>query len=99
MSEELAQDEADAEDYDMESLQRHGARPGPGHPDEDDEDDAATLVGSRRGAPVADDNVVFEIGDEDAHASEDEEDKSPRPRPADGERRGLIGGQRKNRDD
>ncbi|KAJ6504420.1 lung seven transmembrane receptor-domain-containing protein [Mycena vulgaris] len=56
----IAQDEDEAEDYDLESMgQRQRI------PDEDD-DDAATLVGSRRGGhDVVADNVVFEIGDED----------------------------------
>jgi hypothetical protein len=56
MSDELAQDEEDAEDYDLDSMGQRG-RP------DDDDDDAATLVGVRRGGhdPVADDNVVFEV--------------------------------------
>ncbi|TRM65879.1 lung seven transmembrane receptor-domain-containing protein [Schizophyllum amplum] len=65
MSEELAQDEEDAEDYDLEALERRG----PGRPGRDeDDDDEATLVGTSRGAPgpvVGEDAVVFEIGDED----------------------------------
>ncbi|VDB85278.1 unnamed protein product [Peniophora sp. CBMAI 1063] len=70
MSEELAQDEEDAEDYDLEAMesrteQRHRDR----------EDDEATLVGGRAGhSQLADDAVVFEIGDEDAHDLSDEED-------------------------
>jgi flagellar biosynthesis/type III secretory pathway M-ring protein FliF/YscJ len=64
MSDEVAQDEEDAEDYDLEAIQsRTQAR------DDDDEDDAATLVGGRRGHhrsnSLSDDHVVFEIGDED----------------------------------
>jgi len=90
MSDELAQDEEDAEDYDLESMgQRERI------PDEDD-DDAATLVGSRRGA-VADDNVVFEIGDEDGASDDEEEAKKRRrrlsgeqPHSAEDERRGLM---------
>jgi len=67
MSDEIAQDEEDAEDYDLEAIQ-HRTR----LREDDDDDDAATLVGDRRGNPnaPADDNVVFEIGDED---DEDEE--------------------------
>jgi hypothetical protein len=69
LSDELAQDEEDAEDYDLEAIQsRTRLR------EEDEEDDAATLVGSRRGHEerVGEEDVVFEIGDED----EDEEDGS-----------------------
>ncbi|GAW07101.1 protein PTM1 [Lentinula edodes] len=90
MSEELAQDEADAEDYDLEYLERgRGAR----------DDDEATLRGDEHGHPVGEDSIVFEIGDE-------EEDMTPitakssaptRHRPerlsgehAEEERRGLM---------
>ena len=67
MSDELAQDEEDAEDYDLEAIQsRTRAR---------DEDDNETLVGSRRGGaePLPGESVVFEIGDDD-----DEDDVTPR---------------------
>lgn len=67
MSEELAQEDEDAEDYDLESLERRTrAR---------DDDDDATLVGSRRGpaSVVGEDSVVFEIGDQD---DDDDEPKS-----------------------
>lgn len=69
LSDEIAQDEEDAEDYDLEAIQ-HRTR----LRQEDDEDDAATLVGGGQGHSmgVSGDDVVFEIGDED----EDEEDKS-----------------------
>jgi len=66
MSDEIAQDENDAEDYDLESLNhRQRLR---------DDDDEATLVGTRNGGPhaLAEDQVVFEIGDED----EDDEDSA-----------------------
>jgi len=71
LSDELAQDEEDAEDYDLDAIQ-HRSR----LRQEDDEDDAATLVGGRQGhvGGVSADDVVFEIGDED----EDEEDGSKR---------------------
>ena len=68
MSDEVAQDEEDAEDYDLEAIQsRTQAR------EDDDEDDAATLVAGRRGHhhhnSLSDDQVVFEIGeDEDEDA-------------------------------
>ncbi|KAJ7110018.1 lung seven transmembrane receptor-domain-containing protein [Mycena epipterygia] len=88
----LAQDEEDADDYDLESMGQRGRIP-----DEDD-DDAATLVGSRRGGHdvVAEDNVVFEIGDEDGASDDEEEMKKRRrrlsgePRSAEDERRGLM---------
>lgn len=68
MSDEIAQDENEAEDYDLESLNhRQRLR-------DDDDDDQATLVGTRNGGPhsMAEDRVVFEIGDED----EDDEDSA-----------------------
>ncbi|KAI0034184.1 lung seven transmembrane receptor-domain-containing protein, partial [Vararia minispora EC-137] len=71
MSEELAQDEEDAEDYDLEALEsRTHAR------SRVREDDEATLVGGTAHAAnaVADDAVVFEIGDEDAHDLSDDDD-------------------------
>jgi hypothetical protein len=96
MSDELAQDE-DAEDYDMANLEQGGGRPrGPAHPDDDDDDeDAATLVGGRagHGSRVRDDQVVFEIGDEDGDEEDDE--RKQRMRRLSGEhheREGLIGG-------
>ncbi|KAJ3573040.1 hypothetical protein NP233_g2678 [Leucocoprinus birnbaumii] len=91
MSDEIAQDENDAEDYDLESL-NHRQRL------RDDDDDDATLVGSRRIPSVAEDQVVFEIGDED----DEEEDPTKKHRPErlsgenvhphhSGERQGLMG--------
>ena len=64
MSDEVAQDEEDAEDYDLEAIQsRTQAR------EDDDEDDAATLVAGRRGHhhnnSLSDDQVVFEIGEDE----------------------------------
>ena len=98
MSDELAQDEEDAEDYDLEALEhRTNTRM------MDDDDDDETLVGSRRGGPasVAEDAVVFEIGDEDDHGSDDEDRHAKRKRgrqsSGDGshrEREGLMEGDR-----
>jgi len=71
MSDEVAQDEEDAEDYDLDAIQnRTHAK------DDDDDDDAATLVAGRRGhhSNSLTDQVVFEIGDED----EDEDAKKRR---------------------
>lgn len=88
MSDEVAQDEEDVEDYDLDAIQnRSRAR-------EDDDDDAATLVAGRRGHhndSVTDDQVVFEIGDED----EDEDAKKRRLSGENveddrGERQGLM---------
>jgi hypothetical protein len=94
MSDEIAQDEEDAEDYDLEAIQsRTRVRD-----DEDDDDDAATLVGGRRGNPnsLTEDNVVFEIGDED---DDDEASKKRKVNrlsgenggEPEGERQGLMG--------
>lgn len=67
MSDELAQDEEDAEDYDLEAIEhRTEARRR--------DDDEATLVGGRGAASVNEDAVVFEIGDEDAHDLDDDDD-------------------------
>lgn len=93
MSDEIAQDEQDAEDYDLESLQLHG----PGNVDDDDDDDAATLVAGKRGhSTVPVDDVVFEIGEED---DDDDEDTKKRklnrlsgeqPKGNESEREGLM---------
>lgn len=64
MSDEIAQDEEDAEDYDLESLE-HRARAR-------EDDDDATLVGRRGPDSLAEDHVVFEIGEEDVGSDEDE---------------------------
>ena len=100
MSDELAQDEEDAEDYDLEALEnRTNTRI------MDDDDDDETLVGSRRGGPASltEEAVVFEIGDEDDHGSDDEDNhtkrKHGRQSSGDGtrrEREGLMG---RDRDD
>lgn len=99
MSDELAQDEEDAEDYDLEALEnRTGSRM-------DDDDDDETLVGSRRGGPasIAEDAVVFEIGDEDDHGSDDEDNDTKRKHnhqsSGDGSRREREGLMERNRDD
>jgi hypothetical protein len=71
LSDELAQDEEDAEDYDLQAIQdRTRLR------QDDDDDDAATLVGGRQGhvVGVPGDDIVFEIGDED----DEDEDGSKR---------------------
>ncbi|KAL9716500.1 hypothetical protein Ac2012v2_000948 [Leucoagaricus gongylophorus] len=91
MSDEIAQDENDAEDYDLESLTRRQRLR--------DDDDDATLVGGRPGRlpSLTEDQVVFEIGDED-----DEEEEPSRKHRTErlsgenvhgnrsGERRGLM---------
>ncbi|KAH7886134.1 hypothetical protein F5I97DRAFT_1928006 [Phlebopus sp. FC_14] len=99
MSDELAQEDEDAEDYDLEALQRRTAAR---------EDDEVTLVNNRREPqPIAEDNVVFEIGDEDA-GSDNEPDSPPKKRRGErkstddhehaDEREGLIGGRQQKED-
>ncbi|KJA25788.1 hypothetical protein HYPSUDRAFT_182095 [Hypholoma sublateritium FD-334 SS-4] len=73
MSDEIAQDEEDAEDYDLEAMQNRSQMR-----DEEDDDDAATLVGGRHGNPSGlQEEVVFEIGDED----DDEDDNNKKRKP------------------
>jgi hypothetical protein len=99
MSDELAQDEQDAEDYDLESMNDRSRL-------REDDDDATLVDGQRRGPEsVADDHVVFEIGDEDA-GSDGEDDNSKRRRLSgenrrikDEEREELIVGQARTRND
>ncbi|KAG6914637.1 hypothetical protein DXG01_016198 [Tephrocybe rancida] len=91
MSDEIAQDEEDAEDYDLEALDgRTRAR---------DDDDNATLVADRGpGGPAHAEEVVFEIGDEEP-GSDGEDDINAKKRRlsgenhrgADHERQGLMG--------
>ncbi|TBU63788.1 lung seven transmembrane receptor-domain-containing protein [Dichomitus squalens] len=79
----LRMHEADAEDYDLEALERRG------EPGFKEDDDAATLVG--RG--VGEDAVVFEIGDEDADEDDATTPKKRRVEQHDGaehERQGLM---------
>jgi hypothetical protein len=104
MSDELAQDEEDAEDYDLESLEnRTNTRMM--DDDDDDEGDDETLVGSRRGRPasLAEDAVVFEIGDEDDHGSDDEDNQAKRKHgrqpSGDGTHREREGLMERDRDD
>lgn len=80
MSEELAQDEEDAQDFDPEALELRSSR----HRNHNDDDDDATLVGGHRGgaSSVNEDAVVFEIGDEDAQDLSDEEDDPAKQRSA-----------------
>ncbi|KAI1781678.1 lung seven transmembrane receptor-domain-containing protein [Ganoderma leucocontextum] len=84
MFDELPQDEADAEDYDPEAVERRGDEPG-----FKEDDDAVTPVGRGVGEVA----VVFEIGDEDA---DDEDAVTPKKRRgeqqhgAEHERQGLM---------
>ncbi len=75
LSDELAQDEAEVEDYDLESFERRGR----GHPE--DEDDDATLVG-RRGDDheTVSNDIVFEIGDEDGGSEDEDENRTKKRR-------------------
>ncbi|KAG8219490.1 hypothetical protein J3R82DRAFT_427 [Butyriboletus roseoflavus] len=78
MSDEIAQEDEDAEDYDLEALQRRIATR---------EDDEITLVNNRRGPEVlAEDHVVFEIGDEDAGSDDETESAAKKRR---GERKSV----------
>ena len=91
MFDELAQDEEDAEDYDLEAIERRTTASEAYH---HDDDDTATLVGRGPGS-IAEDAVVFEIGDEDAHELSEDEDpaKKRRNQRHDGEeheREGLM---------
>ena len=73
MSDEIAQDEEDAEDYDLEAIQHRSQMR-----DDDDDDDAATLVGGRHGNPSSlQEEVVFEIGDEDDEDDDNNRKKKP----------------------
>ena len=56
MSDEIAQDEEDAEDYDLEALESRTRAI---------DDDDATLVDRRGPATISRDDVVFEIGDDE----------------------------------
>lgn len=76
MFDELAQNEEDAEDYDLEAIERRTEARGR----LDMDDDAATLVGHRGPGSIAEDAVVFEIGDEDAQELSDDEDPAKKRR-------------------
>lgn len=76
MFDELAQDEEDAEDYDLEAIERRTEANVAFH---HDDDDTATLVGRGPGS-MAEDAVVFEIGDEDAHELSEDEDPAKKRR-------------------
>ncbi|GLB35917.1 putative lung seven transmembrane receptor [Lyophyllum shimeji] len=97
MSDEIAQDEEDAEDYDLEALQnRTRAR---------DDDDNATLVGGGRGGQAPGD-VVFEIGEEDPGSDGEDDVNAKKRRLSDQnhrgeehERQGLMGSESRRRDD
>ncbi|CAL1694966.1 unnamed protein product [Somion occarium] len=93
MFDEIAQDEEDAEDYDMEALERRTAAM------RDDDDDGSTLVGIRGPGSMAAEEIVFEIGDDGHDGSDDEDLSSAKKRRAnvtqhegdEHEREGLIG--------
>lgn len=94
MSDELAQDEEDAEDYDLEALERRTAANGDEYEDDDDD---ATLVSRRGPTSLADDGVVFEIGDQEEESDDEEsghrrkpERQMSREAGADHERQGLM---------
>ncbi|KZV81961.1 hypothetical protein EXIGLDRAFT_779146 [Exidia glandulosa HHB12029] len=75
MSDELAQDEEEAEDYDMAALEDR--MKGEDGEDDDDADQHTLVENGRRGRnSLGDDGVVFEIGDQDS----DEEDEAHKRR-------------------
>lgn len=94
MSDELAQEDEDAEDYDLEAIEsRSRVR---------DDDDDVTLTDRRPLDTVGDDAVVFEIGDQDLSDDEDGKPVMKKPHVSqrheddrhhgdDIERQGLIG--------
>lgn len=88
MFDEIAQDEEDAEDYDMDALERRTEA----RSLHDLDDDTSTLVGNRG----PNDEVVFEIGDEEGQDGSDDEDHAKKRRSGshqdglDHEREGLI---------
>ncbi|KZT02462.1 uncharacterized protein LAESUDRAFT_738744 [Laetiporus sulphureus 93-53] len=66
MFDELAQDPGDAEDYDLEAMERHDDL----RANVDADDDTATLVGNRGNGSLHEDAVVFDIGDEEGDEEE-----------------------------
>lgn len=91
MSDEIAQEDEDAEDYDLEALESRNR---------DRDDDDITLVGRRNTDAVSEDAVVFEIGDQDLSDDEDNKTKqnqngaikdSSNDQIEDSERHGLMG--------
>lgn len=118
MSTELAQDEDDAEGRDAEAYDLEAIESGHRMPIKDEDDEGGIRLHGREEAlhaPLGEDNVVFEIGDED----DDEHHHSPsEPRPNgngrggsansnggyeigddDDEGHGLMGGGRSSRTD
>ena len=71
MFDEIAQDEEGAEAYDMDALERRTEARGM-----HDDDVTSTLVGHRG----PNDEVVFEIGDEDGQDGSDDEDHAKKRR-------------------
>jgi hypothetical protein len=84
MSDELAQDEEDAEDYDLDALESRGQP----HPLNADGIPEAPSSGRRRG--VGEDDLVFEIGEDD----DDDDGRGRTPM----SRRGRVSGERPNGD-
>jgi len=77
MSQELAQDEADAEDYEIDNLENGPHRPldqEDGENIDDDDEDARKPFGRQRGprGEIGEENTVFALDDSDDEGSEDE---------------------------
>lgn len=70
MFDEIAQEDEDAEDYDLEALERRTEARAMV------DDDAATLVGQPMSGSIAEDAVVFDIGDEEGHEGSDDDEPS-----------------------
>ena len=85
MSDEIAQDEEDAEEYDLDAIQNRT------RVKDDNDDNAATLVAgghSHCRDSLTDDQVVFQIGEEDE--DEDAKKQCLSGENMEGERQGLI---------
>ena len=88
MSDEIAQDEEDAEDYDMDALESRG------QPHPLNADGIPQALNGRRS--LGDEDVVFEIGEE--RESDDEEVHKPTPRSGRPQRRDDLEGGREERE-
>ena len=88
MSDELAQDEEDAEDYDLDTMESRG------QPHPLNADGIPQALPGRRS--LGDEGVVFEIGEE--RESDDEEAQRFTPRSGRPQRRDDLGGGREERE-
>lgn len=92
MSDELAtDDDPNAEGYEVDTF----AARGPDGPDSEDEDDVEAKKTSQ-GRGVQNDEVVFEIGDEDEEGDRSKDVGGEGGRRGEGERQGLMAGSANN---